>query len=60
MRLITLHRILIFTAMIFFVGYAGWEFLISSEPPGAWVRASLSLAGAVCLGVYFWRLRSQG
>jgi len=60
MRLITLHRVLIFTAIIFFVGYAAWEFLASLDPVGTRARAGLALVGAVSLGVYFWRLRKKG
>lgn len=53
MRIMTAHRILIATAVAFFLLYAGWEVLRDSADRGRWVRAGLSAAGAVGLAFYF-------
>jgi len=51
MRIMTAHRILIGTAVAFFLLYAGWEAMGSDR--GRWLRAGASGAGAVGLALYF-------
>jgi len=58
MRLMTAHRILIATAILFFIGYAAWEVTGIAAGRGSWGRAVASGAGALALGFYFrglWR-----
>jgi hypothetical protein len=49
----TAHRILIATALAFFVGYAGWELARGGTGTGAVLRAALAGIGATALGLYF-------
>ena len=59
MRLITAHKILIASATVFFVFFAGWElrrFLASAEP-WAMARSVLYLLVAAGFGVYFLNLK---
>ena len=53
MRIMTAHRILIGTAIVFFVLYAVWEATGVRTGRGSILRAALSGAGAVGLGLYF-------
>jgi len=53
MRLMTAHRILIATAVLFFIGYAAWEVAGIAAGRGSWGRAVISGAGALALGLYF-------
>lgn len=53
MRLMTAHRILIGTAILFFIGYAAWEVAGIAAGRGSWGRAAASGAGALGLGIYF-------
>ncbi len=59
MTLLTAHRILIGTAVVFFVFYALWEFAgaRATGGPGGWMRGAVSLAGAGALAIYFATLR---
>lgn len=59
MRLMTAHRILIATAVIFFLGYAAWEAMGASAGRGSLGRALLSAVGAVGLGLYFRSLKGK-
>ena len=61
MTLLTAHRILIGTAVVFFAFYASWEFkgARSSGAPAGYVRAGASLAAAGGLGLYFLTLRRR-
>lgn len=54
MSIITAHKILITTAIIFFVFYAAWELRTYPNPggAGALVRGILSALGAGGLGLY--------
>lgn len=54
MSIITAHKILITTAIIFFVFYAAWELRTYPNPGGlgALVRGLLSALAACGLGVY--------
>ena len=54
MRIMTAHRILIVTAIVFFLIYAFWEAAGSrTAGRGSMVRAGLSAAGAAGLALYF-------
>lgn len=55
MRVITAHKILISTAAVFFLFYAGWEIRRFFGAGDFWAlpRGLAALAGAVVLGVYF-------
>jgi hypothetical protein len=59
--LLTAHRILISTAVVFFLFYAGWEARQAlADTPGAAWRALASVAGALALALYLagvWRKR---
>jgi len=61
MTLLTAHRILIGTAVVFFAFYALWEFegARASGAPGGFARAGASLLAAGVLGLYFLTLRRQ-
>lgn len=52
MRLMTAHRILIGTALAFFLGYAVWELARGGGGGGAVLRAALAGIGAASLGFY--------
>ena len=58
-RLMTAHRILIATAILFFLGYAGWEIAGTSSGRGTPGRAALSTLGALALGLYFRSLKGK-
>ena len=53
MRIMTAHRILIGTAVVFFVIYAVWEASGAASGRGSFLRAALSGAGAAGLALYF-------
>jgi len=53
MRIMTAHRILIGTAIVFFVIYAVWEASGVASGRGSILRAALSGAGAAGLALYF-------
>jgi len=55
MRVITAHKILISTAAVFFLFYAGWELRRLFRAGAFWAlpRALVALAVAIALGVYF-------
>ena len=48
------HKILITTAIIFFLFYAAWEIRNYPVPGGVWslLRAIISIAAACVLGIY--------
>ncbi len=54
MSVTTAHKILIVTAIVFFLFYAAWEILGHSGPGGAWapLRGIIALVAAFALGVY--------
>lgn len=54
MTLMTAHKILIATAILFFLGYAIWE-LRNAQAGGLWalVRSGVSVVVSVGFGVYF-------
>ena len=58
-RLLTAHRILIATAVVFFVFFAFWEYRSYLQTDNGWAvfRAVLYLLVAVCFGVYFKKLK---
>lgn len=62
MTLLTAHRILIGTAVAFFIYYGLWEFAgwRVTGAAGGIVRGAVSLAGAGGLGWYFLTLRQRG
>ena len=61
MRIMTAHRILIGTAIVFFVVYAVWEGSGAAGGQGSFLRAALSGAGAAGLALYFRTLpRAEG
>jgi len=59
LRLMTAHRILIATAVVFFLGYALWEAQGIPSGRGAGSRAALAGAGALILGTYLRSLRGK-
>ena len=54
MSVATAHKILITTAIIFFLFYAAWEIRNYSVPGGVWslLRGIISMAAACGLGIY--------
>ena len=60
MRIMTAHRILIATAIVFFMIYAVWEASGVSGGRGSFARAALSVAGAAGLALYFKTLPRRG
>ena len=61
MTLLTAHRILIGTAVVFFAFYALWEVqgARASRAPAGYLRGGASLAAAGGLGLYFLTLRRR-
>jgi hypothetical protein len=59
MRLMTAHRILIITAILFFLLYAAWEATGVASGRGSTPRAVLSGMGAIGLVLYFRTLRGK-
>lgn len=59
MRLMAAHRILIVSAIVFFLGYAGWELVGRAGGRGTLGRATLAAAGAAALVLYFRTLRGR-
>lgn len=59
MSLLTAHRILISTAVVFFFGFALWELrhYFSGENAWALIRASLYFLVSVGFGIYLRSLR---
>lgn len=59
MSLIWFHRLLIATAIVFCIGFAGWEVSAYRRTGSAWLLlfAVLFVAAAAALGVYLWNLR---
>jgi hypothetical protein len=59
MRLITAHKILISTAVIFFFGFALWELRNYQNAENAWaaLRALLYFIVAAGFAVYLWSLK---
>ena len=59
MKLLTAHKILISSAVIFFVFFAGWEFRNYSIHDEAWAiwRGGLYLMVALGFGVYLKNLK---
>jgi hypothetical protein len=53
LRIMTAHRILIATAIVFFVIYAFWEASGVRDGRGSWWRGALAMAGAFGLALYF-------
>ncbi len=62
MTLLTAHRILIGTAVAFFIYYGLWEFAgwRSTGDSSGILRGAASLAAAGGLGLYFLTLRQKG
>ena len=60
MTLLTAHKILITTAVVFFFGFAVWEFARIPTDGGSWglVRVLLYFTVSVGFGVYLVYLRS--
>ncbi len=54
MSITTAHKVLIVTAIIFFLFYAGWEIRNYPVPGGVWslLRAIISVVAACGLGLY--------
>ena len=59
MRLMTAHRILIVTAILFFLGYAAWEVTGISAGRGSALRGALAGSGALALALYFRTLKNR-
>ena len=59
MRLITAHRILIGSAILFFIFYAVREFQGAGETAEGMWRGVIALAGSLGLLVYLCRLRDR-
>lgn len=61
MTLLTAHKILIGTSVVFFVFLSSWEIGNYIEGEGLWtvVRAAVYLGIAFVLGVYFMSLRKR-
>jgi len=61
MTLITAHRILIATAVVFFLFYALWEFAHRTGVGGLGspVRGAMALLAAAVLAIYFTTLRRR-
>ena len=59
MKLITAHKILIFSAVVFFVFFAGWEWTNYSRSSDSWAvwRSGLYLIVALGFGVYLKNLK---
>jgi len=55
----TAHRILIGTAIVFFLGYAGWELMGVSSGRGSLFRAAWAGIGALALGFYCGTLKGK-
>jgi len=61
--LLTAHRILIGTAIVFFLFYAIWEFTGGGGTEGGTAgraRGAVALLAAAALGIYFLSLRRRG
>jgi hypothetical protein len=58
-RLLTAHRILIATAVVFFVFFAFWEYRNYRQTANGWavLRAALYFLVAIGFGVYFKKLK---
>ena len=54
MSIITAHKILIVTAILFFLFYAAWEIRGLAGPGGAWalLRGIIALVAALALWIY--------
>ena len=54
MSIVTAHKILITTSIIFFLFYAGWEIRNYPDPGGVWalVRGIISAVAACGLAIY--------
>ena len=61
MRLITAHKILIGTSIVFFVFFSGWELANFLGARGGWAlaRSVLYLGVAVGFAVYFRTLKNK-
>ena len=61
MRLITAHRILIGTSVVFFVFFSGWELTNYMSAGGGWAlfRSLLYIGVAVGFAVYFRTLKNK-
>jgi hypothetical protein len=61
-RLITAHRILIGSGIVFFLFYAGWRVrhYVNGGPPSDVVQSLVAVAVAVALILYFRSLRRWG
>ena len=59
MKLLTAHKILISSSVIFFIFFAGWEFRNYSHTGDAWAigRSGLYLMVALGFGVYLKNLK---
>jgi hypothetical protein len=61
MKLLTAHKILIGTSVVFFGYLSHWEFQNYLSGDGIWtlVRGVVYLAVAIGFGIYFWSLRKR-
>ena len=61
MRLITAHKILIGTSVVFFIFFSGWELTNYFAAGGGWAlaRSVLYLGVAVGFAVYFRSLKNK-
>ena len=59
MRLLTAHKILITTAVVFFFGFAAWEFKDYLDTENRWsmLSAAFYLLVAVGFSIYLWSLK---
>lgn len=59
MTLLTAHRILISTAVVFFCGFAFWEVqnYLTGQDGRALLRGLVYLVVSVGFGIYLWSLR---
>lgn len=61
MKLLTAHKILIGTSVVFFAYLSYWELRNYFSGDGVWtfIRGTVYLAVAIGFGIYFWSLRKR-
>lgn len=61
MKLLTAHKILIGTSVVFFMFLSHWELRNYLSGDGIWtlIRCAIYLVVAIGFGIYFWSLRNR-